>query len=104
MFIPANAPFWDVTDFLFGVRWYDNWYGNYDEKKYKSYQFFSSFPFVDAEVENSIANGKTKSYLERYGMDYSDIVDPSSLYNAGNTSRTIHQLNWVGNNISRLYR
>lgn len=102
--LPQNAGVWDITDFLFGVRWYDNWYGNYDEKKYKSYQFFSGLPFVGDEVAKSIADGKTLAYLNRYNMDYSDIVDPTALYNSGNTARTIHQLNWIGSNINRLYR
>lgn len=100
----ANSPANDAIDFLFGIRWYGDWYDDYDEKKYKSYQFFHSIPVLSGLIDNSIANSKTELYLNRYGYDYTDIKDPSKLYNAFNGSRSYGAVNWVGRNIGRLYR
>lgn len=102
--IPEKAGIWDITDFLFGVRMYDDWYGNYDKKKYDSYKFFHALPVTSEYIDSNIATHKTDLYLDRYGMDYTGIIDPSGLYDSGNTARTIHQLNWIGSNINRLYR
>lgn len=100
----ANSPANDTIDFLFGVRWFDNWYGNYDEKKYKSYQFFHSIWPVSAYIDNNINDAKANLYLKRYNYDYTSIKDPSALYNSDNGSRTLGAINWVGRNIGRLYR
>lgn len=100
----ANSPANDTMDFLFGIRWYDNWYDDYDKKKYKSYQIFHSIPVLSGIIDNSISDAKSDLYLNRYGMDYNDIIDPSKMYNAYNGSREFGSVNWIGRNIGRLYR
>lgn len=99
-----DSPFHKWFGDLTGVNWYDDWYGGYDEKKYRSYQFFHALPFFSDYIDTNIATHKTEKYLDRYGLDFSDIRDPSSLYDSGNGSRTLHQLNYVSSNLHKLYR
>lgn len=84
------------------------WYGNYDEQKYREYQFWHdglgnllSLGLTGAHIDYSIAQGKSDAYMKRYGLDYTDIVDPTKLYSNG--SIYSRGYNFVSSNISRLY-
>lgn len=84
------------------------WYGDYDEYKYRQYLFwhnglgnYLTGGFTGAHIDESIAQGKADAYMRRYGMTYNDIVDPSRLYNGNFQS---YALNWVSDNVKKLYR
>lgn len=85
------------------------WYGDYDEQKYRQYRFWHdglgnklTLGFTSAHIDSSIAQGRNDAYMKRYGLTYDDIVDPSKLY--GETSPLALGVNYVSQNITRLYR
>lgn len=94
---------------LFPVLKPGYWYGNYDEDKYKQYLFWHNgigntmtFGFSGAHIDSSIAHGRNVAYMKRYGITYDDIVDPTRL-NQEQSPLNLG-LNYVSNNISRLYK
>lgn len=84
--------------------WYDNWYGDYTEHKYYSYKIMHALPVFRELIDMNIANERTKRYMERYHLDYSDIVNPSALYDADNGQKALGALNYASSNIRKLYR
>lgn len=84
------------------------WYGDYDERKYRQYEFFHdglgnyfSLGLTSKLIDSDIANAKNQAYMKRWGLTYGDIVDPTRLYDSEDTS--VAMLNFVSDNIKRLY-
>lgn len=85
------------------------WYGDYDEEKYNQYRFFHdglgnklTLGLTGMMIDADINRTRNEKYLERYGLGYSDIVNPGNLY--GYTSPLVGGLNFVSDNYRRLYR
>lgn len=85
------------------------WYGDYDKRKYDSYRFWHdgignklTFGLMSDYIDNDIAKAKNKAYMQRYGMSYEDIIDPSHLYSSADPSARAYD--FVSSNIKRLYK
>lgn len=87
-------------------QWFSNWlYGPYDEQKYKTAVFLYGVPFVGDYMDYLLDVRAGKEYLERHGMDYSDIHDFRKLSGSDSGARLSGSvLNYVSRNLTRLYR
>ena len=80
-------------------------YGEYDESKYQEFTLLYSLPHVRDYMDMLLDRRSTQEYLDRYGMDYSDIHDPRKLRSTGSTSRLYGSgYTMISRNLSRLYK
>lgn len=86
-------------------QWFTNWlYGPYDEQKYNTAVFLHGVPFVGDYMDYLLDVRAGKEYLERHGMDYSDIHDFRKLLGSNSGSRLSRDvINFVSSNVDRLY-
>lgn len=79
-------------------------YGEYNEEKLAKFQALYSVPGLRNYMDYLLDRRNDKEYLERYGMDYSDIYDPRKLSQVNSGSRiygsTVH---FVSKNLESLY-
>lgn len=81
------------------------WYGKYSKEKLDRYNFYQNVPLYGQYINYKLDKIKDAQYLNRYGMDYSDILDPRKLYSSSSASQLYGSvLNYASRNISRLYR
>lgn len=81
------------------------WYGNYDEKKYKEFNFWYSVPFIRPLMDYDIDKARSDSYMQRFGLNYSDILDPRKMLDHQSTSNLYGSgMNFVSSNWRKLYR
>lgn len=88
-----------------GLDSFANWlYGGYDEQKYKAFQFLYHIPVVSNYMDYLLDNRADKEYLERNGMDYTDIHDPRKL-SATDSGANVYRsaVNFVSKNLEKLY-
>lgn len=80
-------------------------YGEWDETKYKQYLALNAVPGISHYMDYLLGYRSANEYLNRYGMDWSDIHDPRKLdlSNSG-TALARFGLNFVSRNVSKLYR
>lgn len=79
----------------------DNW----NETKLQQYELLNSIPIVSNYMDYLLSRRSDQEYLDRYGMDYTDIHDPRKLSQTSSASDVIRSgLNFVSDNIKRLYR
>lgn len=79
----------------------DNW----SKEKYDEYLLYSAVPIVSDYMGYLLDARRTEEYLNRYGMDYQDIHDPSKLPSSRSAIAVNRAaINFVSRNISRLYR
>lgn len=98
--VDYSAPF----SFIYGM---DVWlYGSWNKEKYDVYTVLDNLPVVSDYMDALLARRTTQEYLDRYGLDYTDIHDPrklpsgkSSLGGAG-----VNALQFVSKNVEKLYR
>lgn len=78
----------------------DNW----SKEKYDEYLTLNTVPIVSDYMDYLLDARRSDEYLRRYGMDYTDIHDPSKLPTS-RSATTVNRsaLNFVSKNISRLY-
>lgn len=80
-------------------------YGEWDEDKLRQYEFLHHFPFIGDYMDYLLDIRADREYLERHGMDYSDIHDPRKLRETSSGSRLAgNVLNFVSSNVTRLYK
>lgn len=87
-------------------KWFTEWlYGEYDEGKYNTAVFLHSFPIIGNYMDYLLDVRAGKEYLNRHGMDYTDIHDFRKLLGS-NSGSTYYRsvVNYVSSNIGRLYR
>lgn len=79
----------------------DNW----NETKYQQFTLLYSIPVVSNYMDAVLSNRSGKEYLNRYGMDYSDIHDPRKLSGTAQTAGFIgSSYRMISSNIGKLYR
>lgn len=80
-------------------------YGSWTENKYHQYLFNKAFiPLYGTYAEMKMAQRESKEYLNRYGLDYTDIHNPERLSETSATTRAYSAgLNFVSSNITKLY-
>lgn len=80
-------------------RWlYEPW----TKEKYETYKVLNSIPGVHQYLDYLLDIRADNEYLERYGMDYSDIHDPRKLSQTGSSSGLYSQVMY-SKNIHKLY-
>lgn len=80
-------------------------YGEWNEKKYKEYLAWNSIYPARLLFDYILDSRAADEYLNRYGMDYSDIHDPRKMPNASSgTALAGYALNFVSKNVEKLYR
>lgn len=94
-FLERNAP-----------KLFDTWlYGSYDKQKYDAFTALYAVPYLHDYIDWRLDVRSAEEYMNRYGMDYSDIHDPRKLQSTGSQTRVIQNgYNFVSKNVSRLYR
>lgn len=114
-FLLSPSPWVQVGKFLYGEykrgatfenNSFSEWlYGEWTEDKYKQYLALHSVPVVGQYMDYLLDYRGGREYLNRYGMDWSDIHDPRklALSNSG-TALARYGVNFVSKNISKLYR
>lgn len=99
------GPDW-LKEYYYAITDTKNWlYGPWNENKYNAYVTLSRLYFFGDYMDYLLDVRRDKEYLDRHGMDYSDIHDPRKLHESssgGNLS--MGTLNFVSRNVSRLYR
>lgn len=80
-------------------------YGGYDEGKLRQFEILHNIPVVGNYMDYLLDYRVDREYLNRYGMDYSDVHDPRKLRSVGSGSAFYGSaVNFVSKNVSRLYR
>lgn len=78
---------------------------NYDEQKLKEFNLLHTIPVVSDYMDYLLDSRSAEEYLERYGMDYSDIHDPRKLPNSSSSTRLIGSTyRMISRNVEKLYR
>lgn len=87
-----------------------NWYGNYNPEKYRRYKFWHdgigatlTNGYSTRVIDRSISETETRLYLESHGLTINDIVNPNNLPSSGTITPLADTLNFVSENINRLY-
>lgn len=95
--------FSDPFSFVYGM---DEWlYGDWNESKYKTYLALDSIYPVHLWMDYLLDKRTTDEYLNRYGLDYTDIHDPRKLSTTGSArALSSYALNYVSRNLDKLYR
>lgn len=97
-FGPYVQAFWDPVGFLDGEWSYDK------QKAFSNLYNFSIggwSPFRN-QFDSILDARNDQLYLDRYGLDYSDVKDPRKFVHG--SSPVVHTLNFVSDNVKRLYR
>lgn len=111
----APSPWVQLGKFLYGEyergatfedNFFSEWlYGPYDETKYKQYLAFHSVPVLGQYMDYLLDYRASSEYLNRYGLDWSNIHDPRKLAISGSgTALARIGVNFVSKNVERLYR
>lgn len=78
--------------------------GDWNETKYQQFNLLYSTPlryYMDAVLDDR----RAEEYLDRYGMDYTDIHDPRRLTGTSSTASFLSAgYRMVSKNIEKLYR
>lgn len=86
---------------------FDDWlYGDWNEQKYEDYKLLTLVPFLSDYMDYRLDLRSDAEYLNRYGMDYTDIHDPRKLKQSSSYSGSIAgaSVRMISKNIDRLYR
>lgn len=80
-------------------------YGEWSEQKLKEFEILHNIPIVSNYMDYVLDHRADQEYLDRYGMDYSDIHDPRKLHQFSSGSSFVgSSVNFVSSNLHRLYR
>lgn len=82
-----------------------NWlYGEYDEKKLHQFELLYATP-VHYYMDYLLDRRADEEYLNRYGMDYSDIHDPRKLRQTSSSVAGLRfSYNFISSNVEKLYK
>lgn len=99
---------WDSNPFEFIGHPEDWLYGEWSEDKYNTYLVMDSIKPLHYWMDYLLSKREAGEYLDRYGMDYSDIHDPRKLSTTRSASAAgsyvTGRLNFFSKNIGKLYR
>lgn len=80
-------------------------YSSWSEEKYNQYLLMDSFYPLHLWMDYLLDKRGTSEYLDRYGMDYSDIHDPRKLSSTDSSRNLLtYGQRMVSKNINKLYR
>lgn len=80
-------------------------YGDWSEEKVKQFELLHNIPVISNYMDYKLDYRDDQLYLERYGMDWSDIHDPRKLHSVSSGSAFVGaSLNFVSHNLHKLYR
>lgn len=110
-----GAPFWSSKSktavdfsapfsFVYGM---DQWlYGSWNKEKYSTYTVLNNIPGVSDYMDTLLDRRTAQEYLDRYGLDYTDIHDPRKLPGGKSSAVRVgmNALQFVSKNVSKLYR
>lgn len=99
------------VDFLMSIRdnpkdnQFSEWlYGSWDKEKYDRYKLLNAIPGISHYMDYLLDIRADNEYLNRYGMDYSDIHDPRKLSQTGSSAVLGgYAYHFVSKNVNRLY-
>lgn len=92
--------------FAYGDKKFTEWlYGEYDKEKLTQFELLHNVPVVGAYMDYKLDLRADEEYLNRYGMDYSDIHDPRKLKQTSSGTRMYGSaLNYASKNLDKLYK
>lgn len=80
-------------------------YGDWNEEKLRKFQIAYAIPGVRDYMDYLLDRRADQEYLNRYGMDYTDIHDPRKLRTSGSYPRVVGSVyRMVSRNIDKLYK
>lgn len=99
-------PIFTRTAAAYTDKRFSEWlYGEYDEEKLTQFELLHNIPVIGAYMDYKLDVRADQEYLNRYGMDYSDIHDPRKLKQTSSGSRMYgSSLNFVSKNVDKLYK
>lgn len=91
---------------------YDNLFGGYvtngkwSKQKYDEYMVARSIlPLYSAYADYQIGQAQNDWYMDRYNLDWSDVTQPWNLPGQAKQEASVrHGINFVSDNIKRLYK
>lgn len=91
--------------FAYADKKFGEWlYGEYDQEKLTQFELLYATP-LKYYMDYKLNVRADEEYLNRYGMDYSDIHDPRKLKQTSSAAAMYgHALNYVSKNLHRLYK
>lgn len=98
---------WNPFDWDLYSNPYQEWLyeDNWDRKKYRTFSLLDALPVVRDYNSMLLAYRQGEEYLNRYGLDYSDIHNPRNLHGSNESSAFLRSsLNYVSKNIGKLYQ
>lgn len=79
-------------------------YGDYDKEKLRHFEMLYATP-LHYYMDYLLDRRSDEEYLNRYGMDYTDIHDPRKLKQVSSAAHALgFTMNFVSDNVTRLYR
>lgn len=93
-----------ITHYLNGKT--QDWlYGEWNEDKFTLFTALYSVPGIRQQFDYLLDLRRSQEYLDRYGMDYSDIHDPRKLFAAQSGAAVMgYGTSMISKNIDKLYR
>lgn len=86
-----------TMDWLYNTEW--------NERKVNQYLLAKNFFLTSWAIDYAEGKKQMLEYMDRYGMDYSDIHHISKMPGISQMSSGYGRVtNWIGRNIGRLYR
>ena len=87
-----------------GINLQDWLYGDWDEDKLHKFEALYRIPVIGDYMDYLLDIRSDDEYLQRYGMDYSDIHDPRDLHQSNSGSRIVQSAyRMISRNIDLLY-
>lgn len=101
-----NTVSFDLPNYTLESNPFSDWlYGDYNETKLRQFTLLHNIPFVSNYMDYLLDLRANNEYLERYGMDYTDVHDPRKLSSVRSGSQLVgSSLNFVSKNVDKLYR
>lgn len=102
---PVTSPGID-EDVTLEENVFSEWlYGDYDETKLRQFALLHNVPGLSNYMDYLLDIRADQEYMERYGLDYSDIHDPRKLRSTESFGRfAVGGLNFISDNVKKLYR
>lgn len=80
-------------------------YGKYDKDKLDQFTFLYAIPGIRDYMDYLLDSRADQEYMERYGLDYSDIHDPRKLRaTSSGASYYGNAYRMISRNVDRLYK
>lgn len=80
-------------------------YGEWTEQKVREFEVLHNIPVISNYMDYLLDYRADQEYLDRYGMDWTDVHDPRKLSSVSSGSSLVGaSLQFVSKNVERLYR